>query len=154
MPRTHFLSLQVTLKTGRAQARRQVGPADSLLLWDRSPFRPFPRYPSCTQFTLSLPGPDLASAPGRGSYGPPVRRASEARMSSSSRDSESWDQGHGGAAGDSSRSPAGERDGQIQTGFLDEENQREWRGQCFYSFVPSVFIEHQLCATFCFRYWF
>uniref|UniRef100_A0A8C4LQU1 Rabphilin 3A n=1 Tax=Equus asinus asinus TaxID=83772 RepID=A0A8C4LQU1_EQUAS len=54
-------------------------------------------------------GPDLASAPGRGSYGPPVRRASEARMSSSSRDSESWDQGHGGAAGDSSRSPSGLR---------------------------------------------
>ncbi|XP_068419093.1 rabphilin-3A isoform X3 [Eschrichtius robustus] len=54
-------------------------------------------------------GPDLASAPGRGSYGPPVRRASEARMSSSSRDSESWDQSHGGAAGDPSRSPAGLR---------------------------------------------
>uniref|UniRef100_A0A8C8Y0L7 Rabphilin 3A n=1 Tax=Panthera leo TaxID=9689 RepID=A0A8C8Y0L7_PANLE len=54
-------------------------------------------------------GPDLASAPGRGSYGPPVRRASEARMSSSSRDSESWDHGHGGAAADSSRSPAGLR---------------------------------------------
>ncbi|XP_059975635.1 rabphilin-3A isoform X2 [Mesoplodon densirostris] len=54
-------------------------------------------------------GPDLASAPGRGNYGPPVRRASEARMSSSSQDSESWDQSHGGAAGDSSRSPAGLR---------------------------------------------
>uniref|UniRef100_G3SWF8 Rabphilin-3A n=1 Tax=Loxodonta africana TaxID=9785 RepID=G3SWF8_LOXAF len=54
-------------------------------------------------------GPDLASAPGRGSYGPPVRRASEARMSSAGRDSESWDHGHGGAAGDSSRSPAGLR---------------------------------------------
>ncbi|KAB0401861.1 hypothetical protein E2I00_010842 [Balaenoptera physalus] len=51
-------------------------------------------------------GPDLASAPGRGSYGPPVRRASEARMSSSSQDSESWDQSHGGAAGDPSRSLA------------------------------------------------
>ncbi|XP_059750080.1 rabphilin-3A isoform X3 [Balaenoptera ricei] len=54
-------------------------------------------------------GPDLASAPGRGSYGPPVRRASEVRMSSSSRDSESWDQSHGGAAGDPSWSPAGLR---------------------------------------------
>uniref|UniRef100_A0A2K5E4M7 Rabphilin 3A n=1 Tax=Aotus nancymaae TaxID=37293 RepID=A0A2K5E4M7_AOTNA len=52
-------------------------------------------------------GPDTASAPGRGSYGPPVRRASEARMSTSSRDSESWD--HSGGAGDSSRSPAGLR---------------------------------------------
>ncbi|XP_017745025.1 PREDICTED: rabphilin-3A isoform X2 [Rhinopithecus bieti] len=52
-------------------------------------------------------GPDPASAPGRGSYGPPVRRASEARMGSSSRDSESWD--HSGGAGDSSRSPAGLR---------------------------------------------
>ncbi|XP_011354357.1 rabphilin-3A [Pteropus vampyrus] len=55
------------------------------------------------------PGPDPASASGRGSYGPPVRRASEARMSSSGRDSESWDQGHGATAGDSSRSPAGLR---------------------------------------------
>nr|KAF6282743.1 rabphilin 3A [Myotis myotis] len=55
------------------------------------------------------PGPELASAPGRGSYGPPVRRASEARMSSASRDSEGWGHGHGGAAGDSSRSPAGLR---------------------------------------------
>ncbi|XP_029083079.1 rabphilin-3A isoform X3 [Monodon monoceros] len=54
-------------------------------------------------------GPDLASAPGQGSYGPPVRRASEARMSSSSRDSESWDQSHGGAAGDPSRGSAGLR---------------------------------------------
>ncbi|XP_054952163.1 rabphilin-3A isoform X2 [Pan paniscus] len=52
-------------------------------------------------------GPDPASAPGRGNYGPPVRRASEARMSSSSRDSESWD--NSGGAGDSSRSPAGEQ---------------------------------------------
>ncbi|KAL4700742.1 hypothetical protein H8959_014746, partial [Pygathrix nigripes] len=52
-------------------------------------------------------GPDPASAPGRGSYGPPMRRASEARMGSSSRDSESWD--HSGGAGDSSRSPAGLR---------------------------------------------
>ncbi|XP_069353349.1 rabphilin-3A isoform X1 [Eulemur rufifrons] len=54
-------------------------------------------------------GPDLASAPGRGSYGPPVRRASEARMSSSGRDSESWDHGPSGGAADSSRSPAGLR---------------------------------------------
>ncbi|XP_012586344.1 PREDICTED: rabphilin-3A [Condylura cristata] len=55
-------------------------------------------------------GPDPASAPGRGSHGPPVRRASETRMSSSSRGPESWDQGHsGGAAGDTSRSPAGLR---------------------------------------------
>uniref|UniRef100_A0A8C7BDP0 Rabphilin 3A n=1 Tax=Neovison vison TaxID=452646 RepID=A0A8C7BDP0_NEOVI len=54
-------------------------------------------------------GPEPASAPGRGSYGPPVRRASEARMSSTSRDSENWDHGHGGAAGDSSRNPAGLR---------------------------------------------
>uniref|UniRef100_A0A8I3PHM5 Rabphilin-3A n=1 Tax=Canis lupus familiaris TaxID=9615 RepID=A0A8I3PHM5_CANLF len=51
-------------------------------------------------------GPELAAAPGRGSYGPPVRRASETRMSSASRDSESWDHGHGGAAGDSSRNLA------------------------------------------------
>lgn len=42
-------------------------------------------------------------------------------MSSTSRDSENWDHGHGGAAGDSSRNPAGRRHGQIQTGFLDEE---------------------------------
>ncbi|CAK6440370.1 unnamed protein product [Pipistrellus nathusii] len=55
------------------------------------------------------PGPELATVPGRGSYGPPVRRASEARMSSASRDSEGWGHGHGGAAGDSSRSPAGLR---------------------------------------------
>nr|XP_027779132.1 rabphilin-3A isoform X2 [Marmota flaviventris] len=54
-------------------------------------------------------GPDPASAPGRGSYGPPVRRASEARMSSSTRDPESWDHGQGGGAGDASRSPAGLR---------------------------------------------
>ncbi|XP_032096223.1 rabphilin-3A isoform X3 [Sapajus apella] len=52
-------------------------------------------------------GPDAASAPGRGSYGPPVRRASEARMSTSSRDSENRD--HSGGSGDSSRSPAGLR---------------------------------------------
>ncbi|KAI4536303.1 hypothetical protein MG293_013695 [Ovis ammon polii] len=51
-------------------------------------------------------GPDMTSAPGRGSYGPPVRRASEARMSSSGRDSDSWDQSHGMAAGDPSQSPA------------------------------------------------
>uniref|UniRef100_A0A2K5RS45 Rabphilin 3A n=1 Tax=Cebus imitator TaxID=2715852 RepID=A0A2K5RS45_CEBIM len=52
-------------------------------------------------------GPDAASAPGRGSYGPPVRRASEARMSTSSRDSENRD--HSGGSGDSCRSPAGLR---------------------------------------------
>ncbi|KAF4011690.1 hypothetical protein G4228_003144 [Cervus hanglu yarkandensis] len=51
-------------------------------------------------------GPDMTSAPGRGSYGPPVRRASEARMSSPGRDSDSWDQSHGTAAGDPSQSPA------------------------------------------------
>ncbi|XP_075852703.1 rabphilin-3A isoform X2 [Microcebus murinus] len=51
-------------------------------------------------------GPDLASAPGRGSYGPPARRASEARMSTSGRDSESWDHGPSGGAADSGRSPA------------------------------------------------
>ncbi|XP_004635991.1 rabphilin-3A isoform X1 [Octodon degus] len=55
------------------------------------------------------PGPDPASAPGRGGYGPPVRRASEARMTSAPRDSESWDHGHSGGAGDASRSPAGLR---------------------------------------------
>ncbi|XP_005403260.1 PREDICTED: rabphilin-3A isoform X3 [Chinchilla lanigera] len=54
-------------------------------------------------------GPDPASAPGRGSYGPPVRRASEARMTSATRDSESWDHGHGAGAGDASRSVAGLR---------------------------------------------
>ncbi|OWK14809.1 RPH3A [Cervus elaphus hippelaphus] len=54
-------------------------------------------------------GPDMTSAPGRGSYGPPVRRASEARMSSPGRDSDSWDQSHGTAAGDPSQSPAGLR---------------------------------------------
>ncbi|KAM5239353.1 LOW QUALITY PROTEIN: rabphilin-3A [Ctenodactylus gundi] len=54
-------------------------------------------------------GPNLASAPGRGTHGPPVRRASEAQMGPSARDSESWDQGHGGSAGDASRSPAGLR---------------------------------------------
>lgn len=90
------------------------------------------------------PGPEQASAPGRGSYGPPVRRASEARMSSASRDSEGWGHGHGGAAGDSSRSPAGEREGQIQAGFLDEENQKEWGGEC----IHLVLIEHLLCAMF------
>nr|XP_036882253.1 rabphilin-3A-like [Manis javanica] len=57
----------------------------------------------------SKTGPDLASTSGRGSYGPPVRRASEVQASSSSRDPESWDQGHSVAAGDSSRSPAGLR---------------------------------------------
>ncbi|KAM7051639.1 rabphilin-3A isoform 2-T2 [Molossus nigricans] len=55
------------------------------------------------------PGPEPASAPGRGNYGPPVRRTSEAWMSSAGRDSESWGHGHGGAAGDSSRTPAGLR---------------------------------------------
>uniref|UniRef100_A0A8C5UWR6 Rabphilin-3A n=1 Tax=Microcebus murinus TaxID=30608 RepID=A0A8C5UWR6_MICMU len=54
-------------------------------------------------------GPDLASAPGRGSYGPPARRASEARTSTSGRDSESWDHGPSGGAADSGRSPAGLR---------------------------------------------
>ncbi|XP_051682526.1 rabphilin-3A isoform X3 [Oryctolagus cuniculus] len=49
-------------------------------------------------------GPDPASAPGRGSYGPPARRASEARMSPCGREAES-----SGAAGDASRSPAGLR---------------------------------------------
>ncbi|KAK7806452.1 hypothetical protein U0070_017989 [Myodes glareolus] len=55
------------------------------------------------------PGPDLTSAPGRGSHGPPMRRASEARMSTTARDSEGWEHGHGGGAGDASRSPAGLR---------------------------------------------
>ncbi|XP_029389757.1 rabphilin-3A isoform X1 [Mus pahari] len=55
------------------------------------------------------PGPDLTSAPGRGSHGPPTRRASEARMSTAARDSEGWDHGHSGGAGDTSRSPAGEQ---------------------------------------------
>ncbi|XP_043833065.1 rabphilin-3A isoform X1 [Dromiciops gliroides] len=60
-------------------------------------------------------GPEPAPAPGRGGYAPPVRRASEIRMSSggsdySGRDSESRDYGPGGAAGgDASRSPAGLR---------------------------------------------
>ncbi|XP_035300457.1 rabphilin-3A [Cricetulus griseus] len=54
-------------------------------------------------------GPDLTSAPGRGSHGPPMRRASEARMSTTARDSEGWDHGHGGGAGDASQSPAGLR---------------------------------------------
>ncbi|XP_058512619.1 rabphilin-3A [Ochotona princeps] len=49
-------------------------------------------------------GPDVASAPVRGSYGPPVRRASEARMGSSGRDTEGP-----GTAGDASCSPAGLR---------------------------------------------
>lgn len=52
-------------------------------------------------------------------------------MSSSGRDSDSWDQGHGMAAGDPSQSPAGERVGQSRTGFLEEEKQKEWGGQCF-----------------------
>ncbi|KAM4827343.1 rabphilin-3A isoform 2-T2 [Thomomys bottae] len=54
-------------------------------------------------------GPDPASAPTRGSYGPPVRRASEAQMNTSPRDPESRDLSHGGGAGDASRSPAGLR---------------------------------------------
>ncbi|XP_030890676.1 rabphilin-3A [Leptonychotes weddellii] len=83
-------------------------------------------------------GPEPASAPGRGSYGPPVRRASEARMSSSSRDSESWDHGHSGAASDSSRSPAGRKHGQIQTGFLDEENPKDWGESVSPNCVPST----------------
>ncbi|XP_057620749.1 LOW QUALITY PROTEIN: RIMS-binding protein 2-like [Chionomys nivalis] len=53
------------------------------------------------------PGPDLPCAPGRGSHGPPMRRSSEARMSTTARDSEGWEHGHGGGAGDASRSPAG-----------------------------------------------
>lgn len=77
-------------------------------------------------------------------------------MSSASRDSEGWGHGHGGAAGDSSRSPAGERErgGQIQAGFLDEENQNEWGGECFYSCIHSVLIEHLLCVVFNARCWF
>ncbi|KAL6035449.1 hypothetical protein STEG23_005651 [Scotinomys teguina] len=54
-------------------------------------------------------GPDLTSASGRGSHGPPTRRASEARMGTAARDSEGWDHGHGGGIGDTSRSPAGLR---------------------------------------------
>ena len=64
-------------------------------------------------------------------------------MSSSGRDSDSWDQGHGMAAGDPSQSPAGERVGQSRTGFLEEEKQKEWGGQCFI----RLFIGHWL--TFC-----
>ncbi|XP_045152629.1 rabphilin-3A [Echinops telfairi] len=54
-------------------------------------------------------GPDAAPSPGRGSYGPPVRRASEVRMSSAARDADSWDHRHGGTAGDASQSPGGLR---------------------------------------------
>lgn len=75
-------------------------------------------------------------------------------MSSAGRDPESWGHGHGGAAGDSSRSPAGERGGQIQAGFLGEENRKKGEGQCFYSYIHSVFIEHLLCAMFSSRCWF
>lgn len=103
---------------------------------------------------LFLPGPDLASTPGRGSYGPPVRRATEVQASSSSRDPESWDQGHGVAAGDSSQSPADRRDGQTQADFLNEENQKGCGGPCFYSFIYPVLIEYLLCVVFCSRCWF
>lgn len=75
-------------------------------------------------------------------------------MSSASRDSEGWGHGHGGAAGDSSQSPAGEREGQIWAGFLDEENQKEWGGECFYSCIHSVLTEHLLCAVFNAGCWF
>lgn len=61
-------------------------------------------------------------------------------MSSSSRDSEGWSQGqgqgHGGVSGDSSRSPAGETEGQIQAGFPDEENQEDGGGWYLYSCHP------------------
>ncbi|XP_038618759.1 rabphilin-3A isoform X1 [Tachyglossus aculeatus] len=59
-------------------------------------------------------GPELAAAPGRGSYGPPVRRASEARMAPSgsdypSGDAQHWDSAQGGLPSDSGRGPAGLR---------------------------------------------
>ncbi|XP_075390500.1 rabphilin-3A isoform X2 [Tenrec ecaudatus] len=54
-------------------------------------------------------GPDAGPSPGRGSHGPPVRRASEVRMSSAGRDADSWDHRHGGTAGDPSQSPGGLR---------------------------------------------
>ncbi|XP_020833733.1 rabphilin-3A isoform X1 [Phascolarctos cinereus] len=67
-------------------------------------------------------GPEPTPAPGRGSYGPPMRRASEARMSSSGtdytgRDSEGREYGPGGATGgDASRSPASlRRANSVQT---------------------------------------
>ncbi|XP_049645345.1 rabphilin-3A [Suncus etruscus] len=56
----------------------------------------------------SARGPEPATTPGRGSHGPPVRRASEARMSPASRDADGWDQGTAGE-GDTGRSPAGLR---------------------------------------------
>lgn len=74
-------------------------------------------------------------------------------MSSSGRDTESWDQGHGTTAGDSSRSPAGEREGQIQAGCLAEASQKDWGGQCLYSSVPLVLIKHLLCAGLRSRCW-
>lgn len=77
-------------------------------------------------------------------------------MSASSRDSESWGQGqgqgqgHGGAAGDSSRSPAGEREGQIQAGFPGEENQEDGGGRCLYSCHPlSVYRVPAVCRAPC-----
>lgn len=148
------LPLQVTLKTGGARVRSQVGSAGSVFYFGTGVLSPFLCCPLSIHFMPFLPGPELASAPGRGSYGPPVRRASEARMSSAGRDSETWGHGHGGAAGDSSRSPAGEREGQIQAGFLDEENQKVWGGQCFYSCTHLAFAEHLLCAVFGSRCWF
>ena len=140
---------QFSLSPGGTDDRRGPGQKTGgfcrlcLLLLRQESFSPFLHCLFSIQFMLFLSGPDLASAPGRGSYGPPVRRASEARMSSSSRDSESWDQSHGGAAGDPSRSPAGERDGQIQTGFLDEENQKEWGEQWFFSFIHWRLVDIQ-----------
>lgn len=126
-----------SLSAGDTEDRRSPGQKTGgfcwlcLLLWGQESFPPFLQSPFLHSIHAFLSGPDMTSAPGRGSYGPPVRRASEARMSSSGRDSDSWDQSHGMAAGDPSQSPAGERDGQIQTGFLTEENQKERGGQCF-----------------------
>lgn len=112
------------------------------------PLHPVPPSPFLHSIHAFPPGPDVASAPGRGSHGPPVRRASEARMSSSSRDSESWEHGQGAAAGDSSRSPAGESDGQVQTGFLAEEHRKERGGHCSYSFCHQyLWREHLLRAV-------
>lgn len=126
----YVLCINFFLSPGDTEDRR--GPSQKagrfcllcLLLWGQKSLPQILHCPFSIQFMLFFPASDLASAPGRGSYGPPVRRASEARMSSSGRDSESWDQSHSGAASDPSRSPAGERDGQIQTGFLNEETQR------------------------------
>jgi hypothetical protein len=85
-----------------------------------------PPSPSSVPSVLLLPGPDVASAPGRGSFGPPVRRASEARMGASPRDSDSWDHGHGGGTGDASRSPAGEGQAgpEVPIGIRKRENGR------------------------------